>query len=116
MPTINSTQQIVANGLAHVMTWAGLVSGDDGVPYEFGQFRDRSVQADGNFGGATLVIEGSNDGVSYTTLRNAFGDPLAFTSPGLQSVLEPVRFIRPRVVGGASAAINTRLFAGGGLR
>lgn len=116
MATIPSTQTIVANGLAHVMTWAGLAGGDDGVAYEFGQFRDRSVQVDGTFNGATCVIEGSNDGLTYTTLRNPFGDPLAFTTGGVQAVLEPVRFIRPRALGGAGASINARLFAGGGLR
>lgn len=82
-------------------TWSGLLNGDDGSPVRCVSFSDRSVQVDGTAGeGGTLVIEGSNDGVTYYTLDDPQGNALSFTAPKIESVLELVQFIRPRVTAG----------------
>lgn len=83
-----------------VVTWSDLLQDDDGSPFEMPSANDRSVQVTGTFGGASLVIEGSNDGASYFTLTDPQGNPLTFASAKLEQVAEISLWIRPRVIGG----------------
>jgi hypothetical protein len=86
----------------HSITWTGLLNGDSGTPLEMIGSADRSVQViSAAFGaGGTVLIEGSNDGVNYSTLHDPGGNVLSFTSAGIQAVLEISAFIRPRVSAG----------------
>ena len=87
----------------HVVTWSGLTQAslDTGDPCEMIGSSDRSVHVRGTFGaGGNLVIEGSNDGVNYTPLADPQGTALNFTAEKIESVLELVRYIRPRVTAG----------------
>ena len=87
--------------VALVTTWAGLANGDDGAPVELSFLSDRSVQVVGTFGvGGAVVIEGSNDGVNYATLTDPQGNALSVSAAKIESVMEVVRFIRPRVPAG----------------
>lgn len=85
---------------AILATWAGLVKGDDGSIVEWVDFCDRCIQVTGIFGGAKLVIEGSNDGCNAKVLKDLRGDLLAFTGSGLEQALELPRYMRPVVKGG----------------
>lgn len=85
---------------AILATWAGLVNGDDGAAVEWLDFSDRCIQVAGTFGGATLAIQGSNDGANWSVLNNPQGDPLAFTGSGLGQVLELPRYMSPLVTAG----------------
>jgi len=90
-----------------------LVNGDDGevTSANLIPWLDRTFQVDGTFAGATVVIEGSNDGVNYYTLTDPQGVPLSFTSADIKQVLEVVMGMRPRVSGGTGAtAINVTGF------
>ena len=82
------------------LTFTGL---DVGVPYDDFGNSDRSVQLIGTLGvGGTVVIEGSNDGVTYYTLNDQTGAALSLTALGIkgfQAGLLP-RFVRPRVTAG----------------
>ncbi len=89
-----------------VYTWTGLASGDTGQPLRGPGFTDASYQVGGAFGGATVVIEGSNDGTNYITLVDPFNVALSFTSAALAQVLPISLWIRPRVSGGSAVAIN----------
>lgn len=102
-----------AIGKAAVATWTPLATSDTGSPVTNTSFSDRSVQVNGTFGGATCVIEGSNDGVNYITLTDTAGAALSFTTAGLRQVLQVTRFIRPSVSGGAGVAINVNLLTVG---
>ena len=83
------------------VTWAALDNNDSGDPIALAQFSDRSVQVGGVLGaGGTVVIEGSNDGVTYYTLNDAFGNALSLSSLGLKSIAEITAWIRPRATGG----------------
>jgi len=54
---------------AHVVSWSGLLNGDDGSVLEMPGHTVRSVQFAGTLGvGGTIALEGSNDGVTYYTL------------------------------------------------
>ncbi len=81
--------------------WTGLVNGESGLPQTGAWFSDRSVHVSGTFGvGGTVVIEGSNDGVNWQTLRDDNSNLLSFTSADLKTIAPVVERIRPRVTAG----------------
>lgn len=73
-----------------------LANTDDGTPLEAVLYADRSVQITG---AGTLIIEGSNDGTNYVTLKDPLGNNI--TGAGIKTVAELVRLIRPRSTSGA---------------
>lgn len=91
---------------AHVASWEGLTNAtsDSGEPLEMPGSADRSVQVIGTFGsGGTCVIEGSNDGVNYSTLTDYQGNALSIQSATIDSISEITRYIRPRISAGDGA-------------
>ena len=92
-----STSQDVA-----VTTWSPLAAGDSADPINLGVYSDRTVQVDGTFGGATVVLEGSlePDPINYATLTDPQGNGLSFSAAKIEAVSEVVNHIRPRVIGG----------------
>ena len=110
MATIQPTMTVIPGGKARLYTWA-LGAGDDGAPVEAVEFADRSVQVSGTFGGASVVIEGSNDSASYGTLTDPQGNDLAIVGAKVEMITEVTRLIRPRVVAGAATAVTVSLIA-----
>lgn len=105
-PTLSSlTNQKWGENVA-IYTWTGLTTSDTGAPLEAPGFTDASYQVTGTFGGATVTIEGSNDGTNYVTLTDPSATAISFTATGLSQILQIVRFIRPKVTGGSGASIN----------
>jgi hypothetical protein len=97
---------------ALVVTWTPLAAaGDVGQALQRADLSDRSVQVAGTFAGATLVVEGSNDGVNYFTLPNPSGSALSFTAAGLMQFNVPTAWIRPRVTAGSGATLTVTLAA-----
>lgn len=98
-------------GQGTVVKWTGLANGDSGAPVENPMFSDRSVQFGGTFGaGGTVVIEGSNDGVTYFGLKDPSSTAISATSAKLNQILEVTRYIRPRVsAGDGTTAITVNL-------
>lgn len=94
------------NNNAVIYTWDAIPANEVGKAVECGARSDRSFQVDGNFDGATVVIEGSNDGTTYFTLTDPFGALLSFSAAGLRQVTEASTFIRPRTIGGAAPSIK----------
>jgi len=72
-------------------------AGDIGQPLQRTDLADRSVHVTGTFAGATIVLEGSNDGTNYFTLANPAGAALSFTRAGLMAGQPTDRSVRPRV-------------------
>lgn len=103
-------QQTQSGGRGLINTWETLTAGDDGEPVLRIEFVDRSVQVIGTFGGATILIQGSNDGVNYYTLNDLQGNALTFSVAGLKGVAEPTKYIKPVVSGGATVDIDVILF------
>jgi len=100
---INQTNLNDAFNRGHLSQWASMTNtgADVGAPLEcFGE-ADRSVQITGTFGvGGTLIIEGSNDGTNYATLKDHLGVALSLTAAGIYSVDQITRYLRPRVSAG----------------
>lgn len=83
--------------------WTGLTQAttDDGAPVELPSYPDRSVQVTGTLGaGGSLRIEGSIDGTNYAVLTDPQGNDLNITTLKIESIMEVVRFIRPRITAG----------------
>lgn len=108
MATIQPTMTVIPGGKARLYQWA-LGVGDDGAPVEAVEFADRSVQVAGTFGGASVVIEGSNDSTNYGTLTDPQGNDLSITTAKVEMVTELTRLIRPRVVAGSGTSVTVSL-------
>lgn len=112
MATVSPTQAKVGDGTddAILFTWALTTANADGAPVEYTQWADRGFSAVGTWGGATLTVEGSNDGTNWLPLSNAAGGTAAtFTANGAKSIIEGLRFIRPNLtVPGAGAAVTVQ--------
>ena len=61
---------------------------------------DRSVQVEGEFWGASVIIEGSNDGEYYQPLTTLDALQAECKEPALMGIREYTRHLRPRVQGG----------------
>lgn len=84
------------DGSLILVTWCNLNSTQWlGAPVQLPQHSDRTVQIANTFNGATVVLEGSNDGVNYKTLTDAAGGALSATAALLKQVTEAPLFVRP---------------------
>lgn len=106
-------EQIKADG-ARSARWQWLSMGDDdeGSPVIVGERPDGSIQAEGTFAGATVTLEGSNDGVNWFTLTDDQGNPVTFTAAGLNLFIPRPWKIRPTTSGGGGSTINATLLLG----
>ena len=102
-----STSQDVA-----VTTWAALAAGDSADPINLGVYSDRTVQVDGTFGGATVLLQGSNNGLTYHTLTDPQGNPLSFAAGGLETIIELPVYLRPLVQSGDGSTSLTVTVSG----
>lgn len=98
---------------AILLTWALTTANTDGSLIEWTQWADRCFQAAGTWGGATLTIQGSNDGSNWFTLSNAAGAAAAtFTADGGKSIIELPRYVRPNLTTpGTGATVSVTLLA-----
>ena len=100
---------------SHKWVWAAMGNADTGGalgPDGGGiAFADKTVQiVASNYGGATIVIQGSNDGTNWFTLTNPNNDNLSFTiGDQLEAILENPLYIRPKTSGGTGTVITVTL-------
>jgi hypothetical protein len=93
-------------------TWEAVGNADVGAAVAAARFSDKSVQLAGTFGGATVVIQGSEDGTNWSTLHDMGGNALSFTAAGgPKQILENPRFIRPSSSGGTGTDVDVFMSA-----
>jgi hypothetical protein len=99
-------------GNAVTFSWSGFAtSGDTGDEIDFGDYADRSAQVEGDFGaGGVIVVEGSNDGVNWRTLRDPQGAALLFSAADVRQVLELTKWLRARQSAGSGADLEVTVF------
>jgi hypothetical protein len=91
----NSTVQ------AMVVTWSGLLNGDDGSSVELPDWADRCVQVTGTFGtGGNMRFQGSIDGTNWAPLTDPQGNAMNLTAAGIEQVTEITRYVRPLITAG----------------
>jgi len=95
MAVISQTTTSIGGGVAQIM-WEALGSGDTGAPSS--PLKTASavacVQMTGTFG-AAVVLEGSNDGVNWSTLKDLQGNDISMTAAGLVDFSTAARYVRP---------------------
>jgi hypothetical protein len=112
MATISSTS-IVTSDHQFTASWA-LGNADTGLGVDMHRWADRTVQVVGTFGGATVLIEGSNDNSNWLTLNDSSGAALSFTATGMKVILENPLYVRASSSGGAGSAITVIIAGAGG--
>lgn len=61
-----------------------------------------SIQALGTFGGATVKLQGSNDGSNWVDLEDLQGDAIGLTAAGAAEFSTSMAYLRPLATGGTS--------------
>lgn len=96
-----------------------LAAGDTAEPAALARFADRAIQVSGTFGGATVTIKGSLDGITYAVLRDGEGlDLSTIADSRIKYVQEPTAYLKPEITGGdgtTAVVITIMATRGGGL-
>lgn len=88
----------LGDGSLILYTWALTTANADGAPVSAAEWADRTWQASGTWGGASLALQGSNDGVNWAVLSNASGGAdIAMTTNDLASTVELPLWVRPNL-------------------
>lgn len=95
------------------VVWAAVTESDTFAAIAMPEYSQRSVHVSGTFGGATVVMNGSNTGANYFGLGNLAGTAISLTSEGLRQVLEGVINYQPAASSGSAQSLTvTMLFVG----
>jgi hypothetical protein len=98
--TVVVTTDFLEEGVV-LAKWGPLANGENGNPAQLRKWPTKTVQVFGTFGvGGSVSFQGSNDGVSWATLKDSLGAALTFTSAGLRDILENCAQYRAIVTAG----------------
>lgn len=78
---------------------------DTAVAFKTANYKSKSVQIDGTFSSATVTIQGSNNGTSWTTLTDQSNTALTCTAACLKTIQQDTLYVRPSVSGTVSSSI-----------
>ena len=114
MATPSGTQTPIGaeDSSVYLVTWILTTADHTGASLQMTEWADRTVHAQSSaWGGATLAIEGSNDGANWLPLKSvADVTAIALTADGMALLLELPRYIRPRLTTvGAAATVNVMI-------
>ena len=109
MPVITSSIVMVGppDGVPSVR-WTGIAAGDTCTPY---LVRNRygfvgSIQISGTFGGATVTLEQSNDGVTYFPATDTLGSAISATAGEMSEMSLAAVYLKPVITGGSGGSIS----------
>ena len=105
MATINGKGNFRQNGVYKVV-WEAIGNADQGTPEQLSRFPLHSVQMSGTFGGATVVLQGSDDGVTYFTLKDVTGANVSATGNARFDMENVPEHIRPSSSGGTGTDVD----------
>lgn len=103
------TQTSGKNHTRRIATWTGETTAGNASIQRYApmvSLSTASVQVSGTLGLATVVLQGSNDGVTYATLKNIAGTDISFTAAGYVEFSSAAAFIKPSISGGTGDSIN----------
>lgn len=88
--------------------WADMVTGDtiNSIPVLGRAAVAGSVQFDGTFGGATVKLQVSNDGITFFDMKDLSALAITATSAALFEFTTSAVYLRPAISGGAANAID----------
>lgn len=88
---------------------ANLATGDTTTPLRLPNFSDKTVHCFGTFSGATVTIQGSNDGTNWATLHKVDLTDLTFSAAGIAQVLENPVYIRASAASGTATDLTVSI-------
>lgn len=103
------TQTTGKSHARRIATWTGETTAGNASIQRYApliSLATASVQVSGTIGGATVALQGSNDGVTYTTLKDLSGANMSFTAAGYAEFSSGAAFIKPLISGGTGDSIN----------
>ena len=107
MPTINPEFDTSVANVPRII-WETLATGDtvvaQAVPARSGLAG--SVQISGTFGGATVVLQCSNDGTTYFTLTDTQGTDISATANSYFEFTTAAVYLRPSISGGTGDDVD----------
>lgn len=101
MATITPTRGTLAVNI-ETLTWTGLSTADtaDGLLVNGSSPAIGCMQVTGTFGGATITLQGSNDGSNYAAVTDAAGNSITLSAAGLKDFSTAAAYLRPSSSGG----------------
>lgn len=99
-------------GKRAIVTWAGETTAANSSirPYEPERSMSvSSIQVAGTFGGATVTFLGSNDGTTYTAIKDNLGGTISLTAAGQVELSSAYRYFKPNISGGTGDSLNIYL-------
>jgi len=112
MATITASVTKVGDGGVYdvyLATWTAIGNADTGTSVAMSSAADRSVQIEGTFGGATITVQGSNDGTNWQTLTDPQGNAISTTAAKLEQIEELTRYVRVISSGGTGTNVNVNM-------
>ncbi len=106
MATINPTFTRYGPGdNTVVVTWTPVTNADSAAPVSghWGDYADRTIQISGTFDSATVVLQGSNDDVTYAAITDPQGNAISKTSAAIEACIEGTLFVKPTFSGGGAS-------------
>ncbi len=91
-------------------TWTGITTSTD-TPSALNTSRGKgatraSVTFGGTFGGATAVLQGSNDNSTWATLTDLAGNAISATAAKIQEFSSSAVYFKPSVTGGTGDNVD----------
>ena len=117
MATINPTR-VAINGAygsgiddsVIKVVWSPVTENDTCAAIALPAFSDKSVHFYGTFGGATVVLKGSNNaGATYVGLKDPSSTAISATSEKINAVLENTELVQPVASGGSGQSLSIAL-------
>ncbi len=97
--------------LAIGYVWDHLKARETGTQLDSAAYSKISIQIDGEFDGATVRIEGSNNGEVWHVLIDSQDSHMNVSFPGIADIGQLSRFIRPVIMGGSDEMTDISVFA-----
>ena len=111
MANIAAVQILKRRNDVKVYEWTPGTENDTYDSVEVPQRADKTIQVSGDFGGGNVGVEGclSQDADIWSVLHDPQGNDIALTAAGVETILENVVAIRPKVPTGAAVSVTIRI-------
>ncbi len=105
MATITPVRSSPAWNIEKIL-WETLKTADTATSMQINGVINGSVQMTGTFGGAVVVLQGTNDGTIYADLLDVNGNAISFDVDGIVDFRTNALAIRPDSSGGAADDVD----------
>lgn len=88
---------------ALLVSWNLTAAMETGNAYCTALFKPVSVQYEGTWDSATLVLAGSNDETNFVTLQDGLGNGISVTDDGFDDIGQHPAYVRPSISNGSGS-------------